>query len=192
MARAKFNFKNKNYKIIRPKSKAYIIYNLIKFLVFAGLICLFALGLSAEKPFSTGEIDKIVQFSFVVLVMMFILMLIVLQMCELISYKIIIGDDFLTVSTERDFLLLRQKDVKVNYSGIKELQYKKMLRPELIFNGMMFFSAIYITREGCKKEEYISTVWFSENQIKSIMQNISVNAEKTNNFPCLILPDDIK
>ena len=106
----------------------------------------------------------------------------------------VIREDGLYLAANRDLFLERQKNINFVYDGIKAIQYKKMLRPDLIEKGMFYFSAIYVDRDeavGKKNEEYLLTMWFSKKQVKKIMDMIALYAEKQNGYSVEILPDEI-
>ena len=108
----------------------------------------------------------------------------------------VIREDGLYLAANRDLFLERQKNINFVYDGIKAIQYKKMLCPDLIEKGMFYFSAIYVYREEdfCEKrknEEYLLTMWFSKKPVKKIMDMIALYAEKQNGYSVEILPDDI-
>ncbi len=122
--------------------------------------------------------------------MIVIVILFILQTREIIRYKIIFFDEYIFVAANRDLFLVRHNDLKINYSGIKSLQYRKSLRLDMINKGMFYFSAIFIKYEGINKEEYILTMWFSKKQIDQIVTQIKVNAEQHNGFLCEVLPQN--
>ena len=152
---------------IRAKGAVYVIYTTFISVFCLGLLCSDIYGLI--YAFSTKNI---------------------------ICYKMVIREDGLYLAANRDLFLERQKNINFVYDGIKAIQYKKMLRPDLMGKGMFYFSAIYVYREEdfCEKrknEEYLLTMWFSKKQVKKIMDMIALYAEKQNGYSVEILPDDI-
>lgn len=120
-----------------------------------------------------------------------VLFLMALQTREMIRYKLIIYEDHIYIAANRDLFLTRHKDMIVQYDGIQTLQYCRALRPELINEGMFYFSAIYITRQGTKKEEYVLTMWFSKKQVQYLLAQMKAMAENYNNSFVEILDEKI-
>lgn len=177
-------------KIIRPKGCAYITYLSIKYIFLIGLLSLAVFGLLYESPFQSGNNVKIIQGMFLVFMSVVILILGVCQTREIIRYKLIICNEYVYLSANRDLFLIRHKDIKMNYDGIKILRYQKSLRPDLIKKGMFFFSAIYIIRNNSKKEEYLLTMWFSKKQIATIIEQIRKNSELYNDCAVEVVYDN--
>ncbi len=181
---------------IRAKGALYVTYNAIKYLFLLGVLSLVVFAFIDGKPFSSVEVLQIFGDVFLVLGAVVLLTLLVLQTCEIIRYKLVIDENGIYIAANRDFMLIRHKDINVSYEKIKAIQYKQYLRPDLIQEGMFFFFAIYIYREEdfCEKrknEEYLLTMWFSKKQVKKIKDMIAFYAEKQNGYSVEILPDDI-
>jgi hypothetical protein len=180
-----------NGKIVRPKGLGYIIYTSIIYIFLAFMAGFMVFGLLYEDTWGNANVVVIGNI-FLLVVLAIMLFLIALKTREVIRYKMIISDDFLYLAANRDLYLTRHKDIRIGYEGIKALQYRKMMRPDLIDKGMFFFSAIYITRENAKKKEYLLTQWFSDKQAQEIIMLIKENAEKCNGNSVEILPAEIE
>lgn len=177
---------------IRPKGIVYIIYLLIKYIFLIGLCCLEVIILIIESPFqSKNELIKIIQGAIIILGILGILILLILQTREVIRYKIIIYDNHIDIAANRELFLIRHKDMSFDFSNIQTLQYKKMLRPDLLNKGMFYFSVIYIKKLDGEKNECLLTMWFSKKQIQYIMEQIKIRAEKYNKTKVEVLLDDI-
>ena len=176
---------------IRAKGAVYVIYTTFISVFCLGLLCSDIYGLI--YAFSTRSLLKVL---IMVTSTIIVLALNIIQAKNIICYKMVIREDGLYLAANRDLFLERQKNINFVYDGIKAIQYKKMLRPDLIEKGMFYFSAIYVYREEdfCEKrknEEYLLTMWFSKKQVKKIMDMIALYAEKQNGYSVEILPDDI-
>lgn len=176
---------------IRAKGAVYVIYTTFISVFCLGLLCSDIYGLI--YAFSTRSLLKVL---IMVTSTIIVLALNIIQAKNIICYKMVIREDGLYLAANRDLFLERQKNINFVYDGIKAIQYKKMLRPDLIEKGMFYFSAIYVYREEDfrekrKNEEYLLTMWFSKKQVKKIMDMIALYAEKQNGYSVEILPDDI-
>ena len=175
---------------IRAKGAVYVIYTTFISVFCLGLLCSDVFGLI--YAFSTRSLLKEL---IMVTSTIIVLALNIIQAKNIIRYKMVIREDGLYLAANRDVFLERQKNINFVYDGIKAIQYKKMLRPDLIEKGMFYFSAIYVYRDeavGKKNEEYLLTMWFSKKQVRKIMDMIALYAEKQNGYSVEILPDDIK
>lgn len=177
---------------VRPKGIVYIVYTTFISIIFLGLLCGDIFGLI--YAFRTKSMMK-------VLIMIASTVVVsawnVIQIKNTIHYKIVIRENEIFITANRELFLERHKDICFTYDKIKAIQYKKMLRPDLKERGMFYFSAIYIYREETfskerGKDEYILTMWFSKKQVKKIMEQIVLNAEKQNGYPVEVFSDDIK
>lgn len=177
---------------IRPKGILYISYTLMKYAFLVSVLSFVVFVIVEEKPFSSGNIIRIIEGLFLITMSIILLVLIILQTREMIRYKIIISNDKIYVAANRDIFLTRHKDIEIAYRGIKAVQFHKYLRPDMIQKGMFFFSAIYILRDDNPKEEYILTMWFSKKQIESIIQSIVLLAEKQNGYSVEVLSEEIR
>ena len=128
---------------IRAKGALYVTYNAIKYLFLLGVLSLVVFAFIDGKPFSSVEVLQIFGDVFLILGAVVLLTLLVLQTCEIIRYKLVIDENGIYIAANRDFMLIRHKDINVSYEKIKAIQYKQYLRPDLIQEGM-FFSLLYI------------------------------------------------
>lgn len=177
---------------VRAKGIVYIVYTIFISVIFLGLLCGDIYGLI--YAFRTKSMLKVL---IMIASTIVILAFNVIQIKGIIHYKIVIRENEIYIAANRELFLERHKDIRFTYDKIKAIQYKKMLRPDLMGKGMFYFSAIYIYREGTLsktkgKDEYILTMWFSKKQVKKIMEQIVLYAEKQNGYSVEVLPDDIK
>ena len=179
---------------MRPKGLVYIILTAFMYVYLSLLTGLFISGVILFIPRMFLNVIEFFRFISCVVASIVFAIIIVLQTCEVIRYRIVFGEDHLFIAANRDLGLVRHKDLIFKYEGITSLQYMKMLRPDLYHEGMFYFSAIYITRKGDeekkrKKDEYILTMWFSKKQAHEIMREISEKAKIINGYDVEILPD---
>lgn len=161
---------------IYPHGKIYITLLTIKYIFMVGLGILFTYGIF---PFSWMSI-VLTCGDFVVLIFL------ILQTYEVIRYKMIIYDNKVRLFANRDLFLVRHKDLDINISGIKTMQFKMGINL-----GVGFISVIVLNYEE-KRMKYLNTMWFSKKQIDKIMALIKENAEKTNGEIIEILDEDIQ
>ena len=176
-------------KVIKPKGFLYIFYNTILFIPLIGLPLAEIIVLLVDSSFIYNNPKGFVYALGLLFGMILFTVLLIIRIIELIKYKIVLYKDHLFLSANKDFNLTRQKATMLKFENITALQYKQMLRADLIAKGKFFFLAIYVTYANKKKQDYLLMTWFSKKQVKEIMEYIRINAERINGFAPEILPD---
>lgn len=113
------------------------------------------------------------------------LVLLVLQVREVVLYKIRLTERKIYLAANRDLFLIRHKNLEISYKGLKSIQYC------LGFESIGFVSAIVLIYEN-DKLKYLNVLRFSDKQVDIIINNIKELAEKYNSYPIEIKPDKIQ
>lgn len=139
---------------IRAKGALYVTYNAIKYLFLLGVLSLVVFAFIDGKPLSSVEVLQIFGDVFLVLGAVVLLALLVLQTCEIIRYKLVIDENGIYIATNRDFMLIRHKDINISYERIKAIQYKKNAASRFDRKRhVLFLRYICLSRRSCRQEK---------------------------------------
>lgn len=159
-------------KIIRPKGVLYIIYISFKLVCLMGVLSFSILFImNGHYLYLLAEVCPLILF--------------ILQVREIIRYKIIITDEYLWIAANRDLFLVRHKDLKIKYDNLISMQY-------LCGVYVILISDLRLRYSNRKREMVLNMVRFSQKQIEEIMRLIKINADKYNGYEVEIKPSLIQ
>ena len=114
----------------------------------------------------------------------------ILQIKEIIVYKIKLTPKQLYLAADRDLFRTYQKAVKIEYQNLCAIQYFAGIGLAFGRPAPMIFSGILFEYEGGRKRK-INVSRFSDRQIGIIMNHITVCSEKVNGRAIIVKEDQV-
>lgn len=119
-----------------------------------------------------------------------VISLLILQIKEIIVYKIKLTPKQLYLAADRDLFRTYQKAVKIEYQNLCAIQYFAGIGLAFGRPAPMIYAGILFEYEG--KEKRVNVSKFSDHQIGEIMSYIKTCSEKINGYAIIVKEDQVK
>lgn len=130
-----------------------------------------------------------IKYIFMIPVTILVIIMLILQIREIIVYKIQLMPEHLFLAADRDPFRTYQKAVKIEYQNLCAIQYFAGIGLAFGRPTPMIYAGILFEYEG--KEKRVNVSKFSDHQIGVIMNYIKTCSEKINGYAIIVKEDRV-
>lgn len=174
----------------RPRGGLYLFGIVVIFMFWIGMLAGSVVICVEFFEMSVDQRADNIKYIFMIPVTILVIIMLILQIREIIVYKIQLMPEHLFLAADRDPFRTYQKAVKIEYQNLCAIQYFAGIGLAFGRPTPMIFSGILFEYEGGRKRK-INVSRFSDRQIGIIMNHIKVCSEKVNGRAIIVKEDQV-